>query len=90
MTAPATASVGEVLAIHGHGVCLILDQGLLDHWFTPDHWADIKPAPAAFDMAEEFGLVERHFTGKKFRLTNLGRHHRALRSAATPARAEVL
>ncbi len=72
----------NVLDRPGHAVCLIVDQGLLDHWFTPDHWSDIKPAPAAFDMAERFGLVERHFTGSKFRLTNLGRHHRAIRARA--------
>ena len=76
----------DVLAIHGHGVALIIDQGLLDHWFTADHWSCIKPGPAAFAMASKLGLVERHHTGSKYRLTDLGRHHRALRSAATAAR----
>ena len=88
MSGGEAQTLDDVLAIRGHGVCLIVDQGLLDHWFTPNHWSDIKPAPTAFQKAEEFGLIERHFSGEKYRLTDFGRRHRSLRARAQPARAQ--
>lgn len=73
----AVEKVADVLSIRGHGVRIIVTQGLLDNWFSKYHWGSIRPSLAAFEMAERFGLVERHATNPKYRLTDLGRQHRA-------------
>lgn len=61
------------------GVRMIVTQGNLDHWFNADLWggeSNIRPASAAFAMAEHHGLVQHHVTRPDYRLTDLGRSMR--------------
>jgi len=64
-----------------YAVKMIVKQGNLDHWFNADLWdvspGSIKPAPRAFDLAVDHGLLEIHHGGCKFRLTDAGRAARS-------------